>query len=106
MTTNLDPRCPTCGHPVIFASDHTPQAHRFVGIADSTYDTVALVAIVKQHAVDHYEEGWDVVVECYGDADLARTIGRARTVKGALAKFEAMVDVWNDRCADARNSAF
>lgn len=66
-----------------------------------------LVQAIKDHAEEHYEDGgWDVVVECYGDEEIAGVIGKARTVKGALAKFQLLVSVWADRQADARNSAF
>lgn len=46
-----------------------------------------LVAAVKAHAIANYEkDGWDIVVECYSDADIARKIGGARSVKSAIAK--------------------
>jgi len=66
-----------------------------------------LVAAVKLHAHEHYDEGgWDVVVETYDDAQIAQVIGLARTEAGAIAKFADLVSVWADRQADARNSAF
>jgi hypothetical protein len=69
--------------------------------------TEELVAYVKQYAMDHYEDGgWDVVVECFTDAEIEERIGKARTPKGAIRKFASLVDVWSDRQADARNSAF
>jgi len=70
-------------------------------------NTQELVDAVKAHALAHYEDGgWDVVVECFDDAEIAEVIGKATTVSGALRKFATMVDVWADRQADARNSAF
>lgn len=70
-------------------------------------NTTDLVQAVKTHAEAHYEEGgWDVVVECMTDEDIANQIGKASTVKGALAKFSGPVAVYQDRQADARNSAF
>ena len=66
-----------------------------------------LVEAVKAHALAHYNDGgWDVIVECYTDAEIADQIGGARTVKGALAKFRDGVSIWADRQADAINSAF
>jgi hypothetical protein len=66
-----------------------------------------LVEAVKAHAEAHYEDGgWDVIVECWSDEEIAQQIGRARTVKGALAAFRYIVSGWADREADARNSAF
>lgn len=61
-----------------------------------------LVEAVKAHALAHYNDGgWDVIVECWDDEQIAERIGQARTVKGALAKFATLVDVWSDRQADA-----
>ena len=66
-----------------------------------------LVEAVKAHALEHYQDGgWDVIVECYTDEEIAAEIGKARTVKGALAKFKDSVSIWADREADAINSAF
>jgi len=71
--------------------------------------TQELVQAIKDHALDHYEDGgWDVVVECWGDAEIADTIVEAGaiTVADALEAFAPLIDVWSDRQADARNSAF
>ncbi len=66
-----------------------------------------LVKAVKAHAIEHYNDGgWDVVVECWSDAEIAEQIGKATTVKGAIKKFGWLVDVWSDKQADAINSAF
>lgn len=66
-----------------------------------------LVEGVKAHALAHYEDGgWDVVVECWGDGQIAEHVKGARTIAGAVRRFEDVVSVWADRQADARNSAF
>lgn len=37
--------------------------------------TAEMVAAVRAHALEHYEEGgWDFVVECYEDADILEAI--------------------------------
>jgi hypothetical protein len=65
-------------------------------------ETAELVAAVKAYAIENYTEGgWDVIVEAWDDAEIAETIGRATTVKGALAKFADVVDVYSDRQAYA-----
>jgi hypothetical protein len=65
-----------------------------------------LVEAVKDHAEQHYDEGgWDVIVECYDDAEIAEVIKGVRTVKGALARFAPLVSVWDERQTDARISA-
>lgn len=49
-------------------------------------EKTALVEAVKAYARDHYETGgWDVVIECHSDAEIAGAIGKAKTVKGAIA---------------------
>jgi hypothetical protein len=69
--------------------------------------TAELVEAVKDHALAHYNDGgWDVIVECYEDAEIAAVIGKARTVKGAIAKFRGAVDIYAEREADAEISAF
>lgn len=64
---------------------------------------------VMRHAKAHYEDGgWDVVVECWTLEEIQRVIDedRCATLEDALRSFAALVDVWADRQADARNSAF
>lgn len=68
-----------------------------------------LIEAVKKHANEHYEDGgWDVLVECWGDKDILKHLDAygARTEKEAIESFKTVVNVWADRQADARNSAF
>ncbi len=60
-----------------------------------------LIAAVRTHATENYGNGWDVVVECYDDEQIAEVIGRARTTVGALAKFVPIIEVRADRQAEA-----
>ena len=56
-----------------------------------------MVDAVKAHAVAHYEEGgWDYLVECYSDAEVAELIGRARTVAGAIKKVAKIMKIKGD----------
>lgn len=65
------------------------------------------IQAVKDHAQAHYNDGgWDVVVECWGDEDIAKCIKGVRTTKGAIRKVAVIVGVYADRQADAINSAF
>jgi hypothetical protein len=66
-----------------------------------------LIAQVRQYAADHYTDGgWDVLVECWDDSDIADAIGKATTLRGALRKLSAVIDVYSDHQANARNSTF
>ena len=69
----------------------------------------ALIQALKRHAHTHYEDGgWDVVVECFTNDEIAEVLeeAEAETLNDAIAAFSFMVDVWADRQADAKNSAF
>ena len=70
--------------------------------------THELVTAVKAHALAHYEEGgWDVLVECWDDADMAEVLVEvgATTLEEALAAFAPLVDGWSERQTDARISS-
>ena len=69
-------------------------------------DKADLVAAVRTHAVEHYTEGWDIVVEAYDDARIVEIIGKARTVKGAIAKMSEVVEVVTDYRRDIEATAF
>lgn len=68
----------------------------------------ARVEAVKAHAEAHYEDGgWDVIVECWDDQQIADYIKGTRTPAGAIRRFaKGVVAVWADQQADARNSVF
>ncbi len=70
-------------------------------------DTNELVAAVKAHARKHYNAGgWDVIVECWGDAQIAECVGRATTTRGAIRAVGQIAGIYAERQADAKNSAF
>lgn len=33
-----------------------------------------IIEDVKAYAIEHYEDGWDTLVECYEDADIQRVL--------------------------------
>ena len=59
----------------------------------TTYTKEELVSIVKAHAYDNYTKGWDIIVECYTDAEICQELGGAKTKAGAIAKFGAIVNL-------------
>lgn len=74
---------------------------------------ITMVEAVIEHATAHYEDGgWDVIVECWTPDDIKEVLMNenqltpVRTPAQAIAVFEPLVDIWADRQADARNSAF
>ena len=61
---------------------------------------------VKRHAIAHYEQdGWDYIVECYADAQIADIIKTARTEKGAIRMMRAHIKPRSDYRADILREA-
>jgi len=51
-----------------------------------------ITTAVKDYALAHYAtDGWDYVVECYSDAEIADVIKTARTAAGAIKMMRAQV---------------
>ena len=68
---------------------------------------IELIQQIRAYAEDHYTDGgWDVLVECWSDDDIAQCFGRSWTFTGALTKVAAIMSIYADRQADAINSAF
>jgi hypothetical protein len=75
-------------------------------ISDRTV-TEVLTEAIKAHAIANYTAGgWDVIVECWDDEQIAKVIGRTTTFAGAYGKVKSVVSVYADYQADAINSAF
>lgn len=88
---------------------------------------VRLVEAVKDHALRNYTRGWDVVVECWSDEEIAavldgthytvatysdRGLGEARPVRPvtstvrALKRMREVVGPWNTMRAEIEATAF
>jgi len=66
-----------------------------------------LIAAVRKHAMDHYEEGgWDFVVECYEDRDIVEEIGDARTPAEAIANVAKIAGIRDERRREAMAEIF
>lgn len=66
-----------------------------------------LIAAVKAHALKHYEQGgWDVVVECYADAEIAEEIGDAATEAEAIERVGRSVGAYDEQRTAVRNEIF
>jgi hypothetical protein len=66
-----------------------------------------IISRLKAMCVAKYEEGYDTFVECFDDAEwekLWTDCGGSETEMRDL--MSRLADVWEDRRADARNSAF
>ena len=62
-----------------------------------------LIAAVKAHANEHYnEDGWDVVVEALNDNDIAIEIGGARSEAAAIRNVRAFCKIRKAYADDIR----
>jgi hypothetical protein len=51
-----------------------------------------LIDAVRAHARANYNrDGWDFLVECWGDEDIAHAMGKAKTPKSAIANCKRTV---------------
>ena len=66
-----------------------------------------LIAAVKSHALEHYEESrWDVVVGCYSDEQIAEVIGKTKTCKAAIKAMQKHIKPVAEYWADIQGEAF
>ena len=66
-----------------------------------------LVEAVKAHALANYEkQGWDIVIECYSDDDIAEIIKTARTPAGAIKMVRAEIKPRADYRDEVRSEIF
>lgn len=57
-----------------------------------------LVAAVKEHAQANYDDGWDLIIESYTDAEIIEAIGAAQNVDEAITRMSEIVEVtWDVR---------
>jgi hypothetical protein len=63
------------------------------------------VAAVKDHALAHYTEGWDTVVECWTDEEIAAEIAGAKSAAAAIKRMGVIVDIIEDRRTENRAEA-
>ena len=47
------------------------------------------IEFVRSYALENYDKGWDEVIECWSNQDIAEVIKGARTNQGALRKMAA-----------------
>jgi hypothetical protein len=69
--------------------------------------TKEMVDGVKAHAVENYEEdGWDYLVECYDDAEVAELIEGATTVAEAIELAAEIMKIKDDYRKDIQATAW
>lgn len=64
------------------------------------------IKAIRAHAEANYnKDGWDFLVECWSDEDIAEAAGSARTDKGAIAKVKAALAPLAERRDEVRAEA-
>lgn len=67
----------------------------------------SLIPAVRQYALDHYnQDGWDYLVECWEDSDIADAIAGATTLEQAIAKCHRGVSLLDERRREVTNEIF
>lgn len=62
-----------------------------------------LIKAVRDYAATNYgKDGWDYVVECWSDEEIADAIGGSKTAKGAIAKVRAAIHPLSDMRDEVR----
>lgn len=66
-----------------------------------------LIAAVRAYAIENYEtDGWDFVVECFEDADIATAIGSAGTRDAAIAAVRKTARLLDEQRSGVRAEIF
>ncbi len=77
-------------------------------MSDLTYEVDQVMAkYILDYALDHYDEGWDFVYECYSKQDVIDFVkqdGHYISNKEALCRFSNFVTIYNDVRDDIRNA--
>jgi hypothetical protein len=60
-----------------------------------------LIKAVRDYALDNYEKGgWDILVECWDDEEIAEVIGGAKTPKAAIAACKRVIGTIDEYRSD------
>jgi hypothetical protein len=66
-----------------------------------------ILAAVRAHALAHYEQdGWDVIVECYEDAELAELLRGCNTPDEAIAQAGRAASTFDEARRAVQREAF
>ncbi|MGB1649747.1 MAG: hypothetical protein ACPHEP_01850 [Acidimicrobiales bacterium] len=71
------------------------------------YGETDLIAAVRRHAINNYEQdGWDVLVECWDDGDILERISdaNAQTPDAAIKACLSWVALYDERRREIRNA--
>jgi hypothetical protein len=99
--------CTSCGKEFAYDGNNLPVVSSVLCIfCTAVAEHKQLIAAVREYALAHYEEGWDIVVEAWSDADISRELETATTTKGAIARIRPLVEIYYDRRRDIEGTIF
>lgn len=65
--------------------------------------TLDMVVGIKKHALAQYDQGWDIIVECYTDAEILEVIEeQGGSMVKALDAFQEIVDIHKEQESNCR----
>ena len=59
-------------------------------------ETSSLIAAVKAHAIENYDNGWDVVIETFTDSEIAEQIEGSTTAADAISQMREYVELYSE----------
>jgi hypothetical protein len=75
-------------------------------MAPAPVTQAGLIAAVRKHASANYERGgWDFLVECWEDEQIAEAIGTARTAAGAIRNVAGDLGLLDERRREVQSFA-
>ena len=86
--------------------DTEPMQHTGENDMTDTTTQAETIAAMEQWALDNYDKGADTMAECWGPSDYAKLITDCGSAAKAWAALRNIAEVYAERQADARNSAF
>lgn len=67
--------------------------------------TIKEVERLKNHAIAHYaEDGWDILVECWTDEDVAEELAKHNSYEEAVIAISAVLSIIADVREDTQNA--
>jgi len=100
----------------VFATEHEAETYAMMRSvngpalqvrATKAIDNAALVAAVRQHALQHYNHGgWDYLVECWEDSDIIEEADGCSSVEEVIEVIGRILKIKDDYRRDIQGEAF
>lgn len=64
-----------------------------------------LLSDIRKHAINEYENGWDVIVECFTDSDILAVVGSAYTLPSWIKRLTEVIAERNEAIGNCQFEA-